>query len=178
MIERQGFVTLARKTLTQEEIQYGARRTRGGNWGPGPKDHVGGDPAIILAVYDPQPLQPTRAQRKRFPHIVNARTLVKEEIRRQINREIAPRHPINGVHSSDFGGESHHFLQTFAPELVSVVEEKIAMLRGQPREATDGGVGAAVTDVPGGLRCSRVPGYRAPLSAAASGVAGAPSRSR
>jgi hypothetical protein len=134
MIEREGFVTLARKTLTQQEIQYGARRTRGGNWGPGPKDHVGGDPAMILAAYDPQPLRPTRAQRKRFPHIVNARTLVKEEIRQQINRAIAPRHPINGVHSSDYGGESHHFLQTFAPELVEMVEEKIAALRGQPRE--------------------------------------------
>jgi hypothetical protein len=132
MIERAGFITLARKALTRDESQYGARRTRGGNWGPGPKDHVGGDPVIILAAYDPQPLPPTRAQRKRFPHIVNARTLVKEEIRQQINKEIAPRHPINGVHSSDFGGESQHFLQTFAPELVSVVHERIAALRGQP----------------------------------------------
>jgi hypothetical protein len=129
MIQRQGFISLARKSLTPEESQQGARRTRGGNWGPGPKDHVGGPPAIILAAYDPQPIEPTRAQRKRFPHIVNARTLVKEEIRLQINQQIAPRHPINGVHSSDYGGESHHFLQTFAPELVSLVEEKIATLR-------------------------------------------------
>ena len=131
MIERRGFVILARKSLTPEESRYGSRRTRGGNWGPGPKDHVGGAPAILLAAYDPQPLRPTRAQLKRFPHITNARTLVKEEIRRQINQEIAPRHPINGVHSSDYGAESHHFVYTFAPELVSVVHEKIAALRGQ-----------------------------------------------
>jgi hypothetical protein len=56
---------------------------------------------------------------------------MKEEIRKQINREIAPRHPINGVHSSDFGAESHHFLESFAPQLVSVVQEKIAEIRGQ-----------------------------------------------
>ncbi len=134
MIERHGFVTLARKTLTPEEVQYGKRRTRDGNWGPGPRDHIGGDPAVILAVYDPQPIEPTRKQLKRFPHIANARTLVKEDIRRQINEEIAPRHPINGLHSSDYGGESHHFLHTFAPELVGMVQEKIVALGGQPAE--------------------------------------------
>jgi hypothetical protein len=131
MIEDHGFVTLARKTLTPQEIEYGAPRTRGGNWGLGPKDHVGGMPAIIVAAYDPQPLRSTRAQRKRYPHVVNARNFVKEDIRRQINREIAPRHPINGLHSSDYGGEAHHFLHTFAPELVEVVQEKIDVLRGR-----------------------------------------------
>jgi hypothetical protein len=64
--------------------------------------------------------------------VANARTLVKEEIRRQINEQIAPQHPINGVHSSDYGAESHHFLQMFAPELVGIVQEKIGALRGQP----------------------------------------------
>lgn len=129
LIGQSGFVILARKDLTRAESEYGAGRTRGGNWGPGPKDHYGGAPAIVVAAYDPNPLTPTRAQRKRFPHIVNARTLVKEQIRQQINREIAPRPPINGVHSSDFGAESHHFLYTFAPELVSMVHERIAALR-------------------------------------------------
>jgi hypothetical protein len=134
LIEGHGFIPLGRKTLTQEEVRYSAPRTRDGNWGPGPRDHIGGDPAMILAAYDPQPLDPTRAQLKRWPHLKNARTLVKEAIRRQINREIAPRRPINGVHSSDYGGEAHHFLHTFAPELVSVVQEKIAALRGQPEQ--------------------------------------------
>jgi hypothetical protein len=132
MVEGHGFIPLARKTLMPHEVRYSAPRTRDGNWGPGPRDHLGGDPAIILAAYDPHPLRPTRAQLKRWPHLKNARTLVKEEIRRQINREIAPRHPINGVHSSDYGGEAHHFLHIFAPELMSVVQEKIAALRGQP----------------------------------------------
>jgi hypothetical protein len=130
-IERRGFMTLARKTLTSEEIRFGAPRTRGGNWGPGPKDHLGGAPAILLAAYDPKPLRPTRAQHKRFPLVSNARTLIKEEIRREINREIAPRHPINGVHSSDYGAEAHHFLQMFAPELLPVIHQRIAASRGQ-----------------------------------------------
>jgi hypothetical protein len=131
LIEQHGFITLAQKTLAPAEVDYGARRTRDGNWyTPGPRDHVGGPPAMILATYDPQPIEPTRAQLKRWPHLANARTLVKEEIRLQINREIAPRHPINGVHSSDFGAEAHLFLQSFAPELVDEVQAKIATLRG------------------------------------------------
>jgi hypothetical protein len=131
MIEHHGFIVLARKALSASEIEFGAPRTRGGNWGPGPKDHLGGPPAILLAVYDPQPIKPTRAERKRFPLVTNARTLVKEQIRRRINQEIAPRHPINGVHSSDYGAEAHHFLHAFAPELAPVINEKIAELRGQ-----------------------------------------------
>jgi hypothetical protein len=131
LVEQHGFIPLVRKTLTRAEIEYGTPRTRGGNWGLGPKDHVGGGPAIILAAFDPQPLKSSRKQRKRYPHVTNARNFMKEQIRQQINREIAPRHPINGVHSSDFGGESHHFLHTFAPELVNEVQEKIAVLRGE-----------------------------------------------
>jgi hypothetical protein len=131
MIKQYGFVPLASKTLTATEVQHGAPRTRGGNWGPGPDDHLGGLPAIVLVTYDPSPLRPTRSQRKRFPLVTNARTLVKEQIRQRVNELIAPRHPINGVHSSDYGAEAHHFLHVFAPELVPVVNEKIAELRGQ-----------------------------------------------
>ena len=118
MVEKHGFMPLARKTLTAAEVRHGAPRMRGGNWGPGPDDHLGGLPSIVLVAYDPKPLRPSRSQRKRFPLVTNARTLVKEEIRRQVNESIAPRHPINGVHSSDYGAEAHHFLHTFAPELV------------------------------------------------------------
>jgi hypothetical protein len=137
MIEQHGFIPLVRKTLTSAEVEYGAPRTRGGNWGPGPDDHLGGLPAILLAAYDPHPLRPTRSQRKRFPLVTNARTLVKEDIRRKINATIAPRHPINGVHSSDYGAEAHHFLHVFVPEALSLINDKIALLRGQkaPRRA-------------------------------------------
>jgi hypothetical protein len=131
MIEHYGFVPLARKRLSAAEVQHGAPRTRGGNWGPGPDDHLGGLPAILLVTYDPNPLPPTRSQRKRFPLVTNAHTLAKEEIRRRVNQLIAPRHPINGVHSSDYGAEAHHFLHVFAAELVPEINEKIAALRGQ-----------------------------------------------
>jgi hypothetical protein len=131
MVEKHGFVPLARKSLTAAEVKHGAPRTRGGNWGPGPDDHLGGLPAIVFITYDPKPIRPTRSQRKRFPLVTNARTLIKEEIRRRVNESIAPRHPINGVHSSDYGAEAHHFLHTFAPEFVSTINEKIAELRGQ-----------------------------------------------
>jgi hypothetical protein len=131
MIEQHGFVPLALKQLTAAEVQHGAPRTRGGNWGPGPDDHLGGLPAIVLVTFDPSPLRPTRSQRKRFPLVTNARTLVKEAIRRRVNELIAPRQPINGVHSSDYGAEAHHFLHVFAPELVPMINEKIATLRGQ-----------------------------------------------
>jgi hypothetical protein len=131
MVQKHGFVPIARKALTAAEVKHGAPRTRGGNWGPGPDDHLGGLPAIVLVTYDPNPIRPSRSQHKRFPLVTNARTLCKEVIRRQVNESIAPRHPINGVHSSDYGAEAHHFLHVFAPELVTMINEKIAELRGQ-----------------------------------------------
>jgi hypothetical protein len=138
MIEGHGFIPLAKKRLSPAEIALGAACTRGGNWGPGPRDHLGGLPVIMIASFDPSPLRPTRAQRKRFPRVTNARTLVKEDIRSQVNELIAPAHPINGVHSSDYGAEAHHFLSVFAPELVEEVNRRIAAHRdagGQQRRA-------------------------------------------
>jgi hypothetical protein len=132
MIECNGFIPLWKKRLAPSEIAHGAACTRGGNWGPGPRDHLGGLPAIVIVAYDPQPLRPTRAQQKRFPRVTNARTLVKEEIRREINRMIAPRPPINGLHSSDYGAEAHHFMSVFAPEVVATINDRIADLRREP----------------------------------------------
>jgi hypothetical protein len=129
MIEHHGFMPLRTKRLSPAEIAHGAACTRGGNWGPGPRDHLGGMPVIMIAAFDPEPIKPTRAQRKRFPRVTNARTLVKEEIRQTVNKMIAPAQPINGLHSSDYGAEAHHFLSVFAPELVDVVNDQIAALR-------------------------------------------------
>jgi hypothetical protein len=134
MIEGHGFIPLVKKRLSRAEMALGAACTRGGNWGPGPKDHLGGPPVIVLATFDPNPLRPTRSQRKRFPRVTNARTLVKEEIRRKMNELIAPAHPINGVHSSDYGAEAHHFLSVFAPELVPEINQRIAELRRAVKE--------------------------------------------
>jgi nucleoside diphosphate kinase len=133
-IQRHGFSILGQKTLTATESAQGALLTRGGNWGPGPRDHLGGLPSIVVAAYDPQPLRPSRAQRKRFPLVANARVLVKDAIRNEINESISPRRPINGVHSSDHSGEAHHFMQVFAPELLPAIREEIAKLRGNPVE--------------------------------------------
>jgi hypothetical protein len=138
MIEQHGFLPIVTKRLIAEEIALGAACTRGGNWGPGPRDHLGGLPVRVMATFDPNPIKPTRAQRKRFPRVTNARTLVKDTIRRTINEQIAPHHPINGVHSSDYGAEAHHFLSVFAPELVDEVNRRIAELRSMestPRRA-------------------------------------------
>jgi hypothetical protein len=129
MIESHGFLPIVTKRLSPAEIAIGASCTRGGNWGPGPKDHLGGLPVIVIASFDPSPIKPTRAQRKRFPRVTNARTLVKETIRRKVNEQIAPRRPINGVHSSDYGAEAHHFLSVFAPELLEEINRRIAELR-------------------------------------------------
>ena len=139
MIEKHGFVPLARKSLTAAEVKHGAPRTRGGNWGPGPDDHLGGLPAIVLV--DLRPEAPTTlavaaqavSAGDQCPHAVS-----KKQIRRPVNESIAPRHPINGVHSSDYGAEAHHFLHTFAPELVPMINEKIAELRGQAATAPPG----------------------------------------
>jgi ABC-type antimicrobial peptide transport system permease subunit len=84
MIRKTGFDIWAVKKLSPEEIRYSAPRTRGGNWGPGPGDFVGGDPAVIVIAYDPHPIAPNWRQRRKFQHRTNARIFVPVETMRNL----------------------------------------------------------------------------------------------
>lgn len=135
-IKDAGFQVLNVKTLSHDEIRLGAPQTRGGNWGPGPKDHQGGKPAAVLVAYDPRPMTPTRRQKKRFPRVTNARQFVKDEIRNEINRQLPVQEQVNALHSTDYGSEALHFVRVFAPELEQELISKIGHSLLNRRQAT------------------------------------------
>lgn len=124
MIAEAGFEILTERRLTQKEVAYGAPRTRGGNWGPGPGDHQGGDPAVIVLAFDPAPFTPTRKQRRRHPLLVNGRVQVKDKIRDTLNASLPEGAKINALHSSDYPAEAQHLLEVFAPDLLELVAER------------------------------------------------------
>lgn len=137
MIAEAGFEILEERKLTDDEVAYGAPRTRGGNWGPGPGDHQGGDPAILVLAFDPAPLPPTRKQRRRHPLLVNGRVQVKDQVREAVNAALPAGVNINALHSSDYPAEAQHLLEVFAPDLL----ERVALRcheegpNAQPRKA-------------------------------------------
>jgi len=128
-IERGGFSPIKTKILAQEQSQYAARRIRGGNWGRGPWRVSGGLPAAVIVAYDLDPTQPTARQHKRFPHVSNARLLLKEQIREEFNRRLPKSQWCNVVHSSDNGHEALDYIRILMPEAASEIAAGIQDLR-------------------------------------------------
>jgi hypothetical protein len=130
MIRKTGFDIWAVKKLAPEEIRYSAPRTRGGNWGPGPGDFVGGDPAVIVIAYDPQPIAPNWRQRRKFQHRTNARIFAKEMIRDAVMEESVDAQGCNALHSSDHAAEAWHLIEVFAPELMMEIHSRLRQIHG------------------------------------------------
>ena len=130
MIRKTGFEIWSVKKLSPAEIRYSAPRTRGGNWGPGPGNYVGGDPAVIVVAYDPQPIAPSWKQRRKFPHRTNARIFAKELIRDAVMSQSADSHGCNALHSSDHAAEAWHLIEVFAPELMLEIQDRLRRIHG------------------------------------------------
>ncbi len=100
MLKRGGWEIVATKKLSAEESRHTAVHLRGGTWDKGVFKTSGGPPSVIVVVYDSQPIKPTRAQRRKDPNIVNARQLIKYEVRKTINAQV-PRDEEFTRHSLD-----------------------------------------------------------------------------
>ena len=84
---------------------------------------------MIVVAYDPQPIAPTRAQKKKDPNLVNARQLVKYEIRKLANAQVPPAEAFSAIHSTDFGGEAWYCLELCMPERLDEIKARVAQLR-------------------------------------------------
>jgi hypothetical protein len=129
MLERGGWKIVMTKKLTAEESQHAAIHLRGGTWDKGVFKTSGGPPSIIVVVYDSQPINPTRAQRRKDPNIVNARQLIKYEVRKTINARVPRDEEFSAIHSTDFGGEAWYCLELCMPERVEEIKAAVAQLR-------------------------------------------------
>lgn len=128
MLKEGGWQVLAEKRLTDEEINYTAKRTRGGNWGKGFWKTSSGPPAVIVVAYDQNPIKPTRSQLKKYPQVTNARLFIKERIRATVNAELPPEEECNALHSTDYGGEAWYFIDVYMPEQLQAIREQVACL--------------------------------------------------
>jgi hypothetical protein len=102
---------------------------RGGTWDKGVFPTSGGPPSIIVVAYDPQPIKPTRAQQRKDPNIVNARQLVKYEVRKSINAQVPRDEEFSAIHSTDFGGEAWYCLELCMPERLDEIKAAITQRR-------------------------------------------------
>jgi hypothetical protein len=129
MLERSGWKIVTTKKLTADESKHTATHLRGGTWDKGVFKTSGGPPSIIVVVYDSQPIKPTRAQRRKDPNIVNARQLIKYEIRKAINAQVPRDEEFSAIHSTDFGGEAWYCIELCMPERLNDIKAAVAQLR-------------------------------------------------
>jgi hypothetical protein len=129
MLQRGGWRIVTIKKLAPEESRHTAMHLRGGTWDKGVFKTSGGPPSIIVVVYDAQPIKPTRAQRRKDPNIVNARQLIKYEVRKTINAQVPQEEEFSAIHSTDFGGEAWYCLELCMPERLDDIRVAIAQLR-------------------------------------------------
>ena len=91
-------------------------------------------PLAAIVAYDPEPIPPTRRQRRRFPFVANARLLCKEKLRDAFNEGFSADQHCNVVHSSDNGREAMDYLRIIMPEAIESVFASIQM-RSEVRRA-------------------------------------------
>jgi hypothetical protein len=130
LAEEHGFEVVLTHRLSSVERQSCTAHMRGGNWGPGPFPASGGGPAVVIAVLDEHPLPPTEAQRRRFPGLDNARTVVvKEAFRAEFQSALDPDARCNPIHASDGQEDAWHYLELAAPDAEGWLRETVAVRR-------------------------------------------------
>ncbi len=129
LLEEVGFCIAEAREFDPVEATVAAQVVRGGNWGPGPWPASGGLPAAIIVAYDHAPLPLNRRQQKKYPFAVNARTLCKDRIRDEFNRDVPDHEHCNVVHSSDNGHEATEYIRAICRMHADEVLEKVARLK-------------------------------------------------
>jgi len=131
MLQHSGWIIVTSKKLNAEEIRNTAAHLRGGTWDKGVFPTSGGPPSVIVVAYDPRPIKPTRAQRRKDPNMTNARQLVKHEIRKWVNERVPRGEEFSAIHSTDFSGEAWYCLKLCMPEQLEEIKAHIGALRAQ-----------------------------------------------
>jgi hypothetical protein len=88
-----------------------------------------------IVAYDPDPITPTRRQRRRFPFVANARLFCKEQLRDAFNDGLPPDQHCNVAHSSDNGREAIDYLRIIMPEAIDGVLSAARSSTGEFRRA-------------------------------------------
>jgi hypothetical protein len=131
LLRYEGFHLLATHKFPADQVDSFARTLRGGNWGAGPWPLSGGPPVAAIVVFDPQPLELTRRERRKYPFVASQRILCKERLREQFNRGYPDSEQCNAIHSSDNGREAYDYLRVVMPERIDEIVADAARLRDE-----------------------------------------------
>jgi hypothetical protein len=93
---------------------------RGGEWGSEdfPYNYPGGLPVMLIVAIDHAPAPVSEKYRKRYPFVNNAHTLLKHQIRQDLNDDMRCGQWANVVHCSDDVYEALDYLAIACPALV------------------------------------------------------------
>lgn len=124
-LEKSGLNLVKAVELNREQKRQASQRLRGGNWGQGPWPVSGGEPAVLLVMYDYHPKPLNEKFRKKYPHVENEHYLFKEEVRREINSNLESEEKTNPIHSSDDEIEALDYINMVIPETMSSIRNTI-----------------------------------------------------
>lgn len=124
-LEKSGLNLVKAIELNREQKRQASQRLRGGNWGQGPWPVNGGDPAVLLVMYDYHPKPLKEKFKKKYPHVSNEHYLFKEEVRREINSNLEAEEKTNPIHSSDDEIEALDYINMVVPETMAYVRNTI-----------------------------------------------------
>ncbi|WP_024296947.1 hypothetical protein [Methylomicrobium lacus] len=93
---------------------------RGGEWGSEdfPYNYPGGLPVMLIVAVDHAPAPVSETYKKRYPFVNNAHTLLKHQIRQDLNDDKRCGHWANAVHCSDDVYEALDYLAIACPAQV------------------------------------------------------------
>jgi len=99
---------------------------RGGEWGSEdfPYNYPGGLPVMLIVAIDPAPAPVSERHKKRYPFVNNAHTLLKHQIRRDLNDDKRCGQWANAVHCSDDVYEALDYLAIACPARVPDLLQK------------------------------------------------------
>lgn len=124
-LEKSGLNLVKAVELNREQKRQASQKLRGGNWGQGPWPVGGGDPAVLLVMYDYHPKPLNEKAKKKYPHVSNEHYLFKEEVRQEINSNLENAEKTNPIHSSDDEIEALDYINMVAPEIMAKVTNTI-----------------------------------------------------
>lgn len=127
-LKRRGFSILYEKPVDPTRDRDAVSRMRGGNWLDPMSKSGKALPIHVFVCFDREPQTPPARERKRYPRLDNARTLLKAALRGAAAVNAGVRY-LNAVHTTDNSAEAEGYIVTLGISDEPAVRDCIARLR-------------------------------------------------
>ena len=127
-LRRRGFSILYEKSVDPTRDRDAVSRMRGGNWLDPMSKSGKALPIHVFVCFDREPQTPPARERKRYPRLDNARTLLKADLRGAAAANAGVRY-LNAVHTTDNSAEAEGYIVALGISDEPAVRDCIARLR-------------------------------------------------